>query len=63
MTQVGARCSVLFGNRFYDNVKCARKGVTSLAWPKPKIKINFHNNNVRTCSLYKCAEHLGTGTC
>ena len=47
VTQRGAQCSVFFDNQFYDNVKCARKGVTSLAWPKPKLKINFHKDHVR----------------
>ena len=47
VTQRGAQCSVFFNKQFYDNVKCARKGVTSLAWPKPKLKINFHKDHVR----------------
>lgn len=44
-TTGGATCSVFFGNQLYDNVQCARKGVTSLQWPKPKLKINFHKDN------------------
>lgn len=46
VTQKGSRCSVLFNNNFYDNLECSRKGVTSLAWPKPKLKLNFHEDNV-----------------
>lgn len=48
VTGEGGRCSVFFDNQLYDNVKCGRKGVTSRSWPKPKLKINFHSNNVRT---------------
>ena len=47
VTQVGAPCSIFFNKRFYDNTVCARKGVTTLAWPKPKLKFNFHKDNVR----------------
>ncbi len=45
-TLKGAHCSVFFQNQLYDNVGCSRKGVTSLSWPKPKLKINFKKDNV-----------------
>ena len=34
--------SVYFLDRFYDNVHVERKGVTSLDWPKPKLKFSFN---------------------
>ncbi|CAG9462414.1 unnamed protein product [Pedinophyceae sp. YPF-701] len=37
----GTRCSLLYLGRFYDNVFCRRRGVTALAWAKPKIKLDF----------------------
>lgn len=33
--------SVYFLGRFYDNVFVRRKGVTSLNWPKPKLKFEL----------------------
>ena len=33
---------VYFLDRFYDNVHVERKGVTSLNWPKPKLKFSFN---------------------
>ena len=47
VTLAGARCSVLFKDRFYDNLSCGRKGITTLSWPKPKIKFDFKADNVR----------------
>lgn len=32
---------VYYLDRFYDNVHVERKGVTSLNWPKPKLKFSF----------------------
>ncbi len=46
VTQAGAQCSIYFNGSFYDNAACARKGVTTLAWPKPKLKFNFHKDHV-----------------
>ena len=45
--QIGARGSVLFRGKFYDNITVERKGVTSLDWPKAKLKLRFHKKNVR----------------
>ena len=33
--------SVYFLDRYYDNVRVERKGVTSVNWPKPKLKFYF----------------------
>ncbi|GAB4823908.1 hypothetical protein N2152v2_010954 [Parachlorella kessleri] len=32
-------CSLLINNTLYDNFSINRRGVTSLQWPKPKVKI------------------------
>ena len=38
----GANGSALyFLDRFYDNVRTERKGVTALTWPKPKLKFEL----------------------
>eukprot|EP00884_Botryococcus_braunii_P015668 jgi/Botrbrau1/2785/Bobra.0164s0062.1 len=42
-TQDGANGSaVYFLDRFYDNLFVKRKGVTSLSWPKPKLKFSMN---------------------
>lgn len=42
MAKTGANgSSVYFLGRFYDNVLVRRKGVTSLSWPKPKLKFEL----------------------
>ena len=33
--------SIYYLGRFYDNVHVRRKGVTSLSWPKPKLKFKL----------------------
>lgn len=41
-TKTGANgSSIYFLGRFYDNVFVRRKGVTSLSWPKPKLKFEL----------------------
>ena len=32
---------IVFEQRYYDNVASQRRGVTSLAWLKPKLKLQF----------------------
>jgi hypothetical protein len=44
--QVGG-CSLWFNGSFYDNLSVNRRGVTSLNWPKPKIKIDSKQGSVR----------------
>ncbi|GMH43301.1 hypothetical protein BSKO_11223 [Bryopsis sp. KO-2023] len=41
ITVEGFRGSVFFNGVLYDNVFTRRRGVTSLSWPKPKIKFDF----------------------
>lgn len=70
VTQAGAQCSIYFNGSFYDNAACARKGVTTLAWPKPKLKFNFHKDHVSplllaiprllNCSYLSVSGFLGT---
>ena len=40
-------CSLWFNGTFYDNVSTGRRGVTSLNWPKPKIKLDSKQGSVR----------------
>lgn len=40
----GARGSVFFNGRFYDNVFTRRRGRSALNWDKPKIKFDFKGN-------------------
>ena len=45
MAKSGANgSSIYFLDRFYDNVFVRRKGVTSLSWPKPKLKFELLKN-------------------
>lgn len=45
MTTTGANdSSVYFLGRFYDSVFVRRKGVTSLTWPKPKLKFKLQKS-------------------
>jgi len=37
----GARAAVYFDGEFHDNALLRRRGVTAMAWPKPKIKLDF----------------------
>lgn len=37
----GFRGSLFYRGKFYDNVFTRRRGVTSLTWPKPKLKFDF----------------------
>lgn len=37
-------CSVQLNGRFYDNVNVSRRGSTSMAWPKPKVRIEAPKN-------------------
>ena len=34
--------SIYFLGRYYDNLKVHRSGVTSLNWPKPKLKFKLN---------------------
>ncbi|KFM22923.1 hypothetical protein F751_6432 [Auxenochlorella protothecoides] len=36
-------CSLWFNGTYYDNVSLRRKGSTSLAWPKPKMRVSAGN--------------------
>ena len=33
-------CSVMLNGKFYDNVIVRRRGMSSIAWPKPKFKVD-----------------------
>lgn len=33
-------CSIMINDKFYDNIIIRRRGMSSLAWPKPKFKID-----------------------
>lgn len=44
--QVGG-CCLWFNGSFYDNLLVGRRGVTSLNWPKPKVKIDSKQGQVR----------------
>lgn len=33
-------CSIMINGKFYDNVVIRRRGMSSLAWPKPKFKVD-----------------------
>ena len=33
--------ALFFEGRYYDNVFTRRRGMTALAWPKPKLKLDF----------------------
>ena len=48
-TSGGNGSSVYFLNRFYDNILVERTGVTSVNWPKPKLKFTL-NKKVRRLS-------------
>ena len=64
MTKVGANgSSVYFLGRFYDNVFVRRKGVTSLSWPKPKLKFELLEKVRDPCSSSRGASALGSKTC
>ena len=41
---------MLFLGAYYDNLKVKRTGVTSVNWPKPKLK--FSLNKKVSCSLH-----------
>lgn len=36
----GPSCSMLYRNRFYDNIVIRRRGSSSMNWAKPKFKID-----------------------
>lgn len=40
-------CSLWFNGTFTDNISLGRRGVTSLNWPKPKIKVDSKQGSVR----------------
>lgn len=40
-TVIGTRASIFYEGQFLDNVFMRRRGQTTLAWPKPKLKFNF----------------------
>lgn len=40
-------CALWFNGSFYDNIEVGRRGVTSLNWPKPKIKVDSKQGAVR----------------
>lgn len=44
-TRNGTRCSLMFLERFYENIFCRSRGVTSATWPKKKYKFKFHGNS------------------
>lgn len=33
-------CSIMINGKFYDNIILRRRGMSSLSWPKPKIKVD-----------------------
>lgn len=33
-------CSIMINGKFYDNIIIRRRGMSSLAWPKPKFKVD-----------------------
>ncbi|KAL4425867.1 hypothetical protein ABPG75_009883 [Micractinium tetrahymenae] len=39
-------CSLMLNGTFYDNVGIRRRGVTSLNWPKPKIKVDSKQGSI-----------------
>ncbi|KAL4445750.1 hypothetical protein ABPG77_008949 [Micractinium sp. CCAP 211/92] len=39
-------CSLMYNGTFYDNVGIRRRGVTSLNWPKPKIKVDSKQGSI-----------------
>lgn len=39
-------CSLWFNGTFSDNISLNRRGVTSLNWPKPKIKVDSKQGSV-----------------
>lgn len=41
-TPTGSYCSLWFNGEFYDNVFVRTRGGSSLAWPKPNYKFDFH---------------------
>ena len=44
-TRRGTRCSLMFLGRFYDNIFCRTRGVSSATWPKKKYKFKLHENS------------------
>lgn len=44
-------CSLKYNGTFYDNVGIRRRGVTSLNWPKPKIKVDSKQGSVSALEL------------
>ncbi|KAI8471595.1 MAG: coth protein-domain-containing protein [Monoraphidium minutum] len=56
-SQAGGVSSVSFGGRFYDAVGSERRGVTSLAYPKPKM--TFRANGGREFELFADAPRYG----
>lgn len=44
-TRNGTRCSLMFLGRFYDNIFCRTRGVSSAMWPKKKYKFKLHENS------------------
>lgn len=64
MTKVGANgSSVYFLGRFYDNVFVRRKGVTSLSWPKPKLKFELPEKVRDSSGNSRGASALGLTMC
>jgi hypothetical protein len=41
ITTGGARGSLFYQGRYYDNILSRRRGVTALSWKKPKIKFEL----------------------
>jgi CotH protein/lamin tail-like protein len=41
-TPQGSQCSVSYLDQFYDNVKVRIRGGSSILWPKPNYKFDFH---------------------
>ncbi len=44
-TSTGARCSVFFDGRFYDNVLVRRRGGSSTGWTKKNFKFDFNSGD------------------
>jgi hypothetical protein len=44
-TRAGARASLYFRGRFYDNIFCRIRGQSTANWPKHKYKFDFHRGD------------------
>ncbi|MFP6873784.1 MAG: lamin tail domain-containing protein, partial [Verrucomicrobiales bacterium] len=44
-TRAGARASLYFRGRFYDNIFCRIRGQSTANWPKHKYKFDFHRGS------------------